>query len=69
LLVLGEESDDEHRPNDKWGKAQKGNWYIPPVNVFIQKAVENLDEQSECNEQGENTNGDQTALNWEASAA
>jgi hypothetical protein len=49
-LVLGEESDDEHRSNNKWGKAQKGNWYIPPMNVLIQKAVENFDEQSKGNE-------------------
>jgi hypothetical protein len=39
------------------------------VNIFVQKAIENLDEQSDGNKQGQNTNGDQTALNWEASTA
>jgi len=68
-LVLGEESDHEDSSDNKWGKAQKGNWYIPPVDVFVQKAVENLDEQSKRYEQGQNTNGNQTALNWEAAAA
>jgi hypothetical protein len=68
-LVLGEESDNEYRSNNKWGEAQKCDWYVPPVNVFIQKAVENLDEQSESYEQGQNTNGDESALDWEASTA
>jgi hypothetical protein len=68
-LVLGEESDNENSTDDKWAEHQDGNWYIPPMNVFIQKAVENLDEQSECDEQGQNTNCDQTAFDWEASTA
>jgi hypothetical protein len=68
-LVPGEESDDEYGSDDKWSKAQKGNWDIPPVNILIQKAVENFDEQSNGDEDGQNTNGDQTAFNWEATAA
>jgi len=68
-LVLCEESDDEYSSDNEWSKAQKSNWDIPPVNVFIQNAVENFDEQSNGNEQGQNTNSDQTAFNWEASAA
>ena len=43
-LVLGEESDHEDSSDDQWGKAQKGDWDVPPVNVFVQKAVENFDE-------------------------
>jgi hypothetical protein len=43
-LVLGEESDDENCSDNKWSKAQKGNWDVPPMNVFIQDAVENFDE-------------------------
>jgi len=50
LLVLGEESDHENWTDNKWADHQKGNWDIPPVNVFIQKAVEDLDEQGDGNE-------------------
>jgi hypothetical protein len=39
------------------------------MNVFIQKAVEYLDEQSNSNQEGENTDSYQTALDWEATTA
>ena len=48
LLVLGEESDDENSSDNKWSKAQKGDWDVPPVDVFVQKAIEHLNEQSNC---------------------
>jgi hypothetical protein len=45
-LILSEESDDEHCTDNKWAEAEYSYEYVPPVNVFIQKAVEHLDEES-----------------------
>jgi len=39
------------------------------VNVLIQQAVENFDEQSKGNKKCEDTDGNKTTLNWEATAA
>jgi len=39
------------------------------VNVFIEEAVENLDEKCYEDEEVNNTNSNKPTLNWEATAA
>jgi len=68
-LVLSEESDDEASSDDQWAQKDDGNKYVPPVDILVQEAVEYLDEQNESNKQVDDTNSNQTALNWEASTA
>jgi hypothetical protein len=43
-LVLGEESNSEYSCYYNWDQGQTGNWYIPPMDVFIEEGPENSHE-------------------------
>ena len=68
-MVLGEESYDKYCTDNKWTQAQDSYGDVPPVIIFIQQAVEDLNKEGKGNDESENTDSYQTALNWEATTA
>lgn len=69
LGILGEEDNEEAGSNNKWNKEEYAYKYVPPVDIFINKAPEYLTEDSNGKEEVEDTNTNNTALDWEASTA
>jgi len=69
LLIKGEESDEENSTDDQWYQEKNSYWDVPPVDVFVQKAIENFNEEGQGYKDVENTNCNKTALNWEAATA
>jgi len=69
VSIVGEEGDEEGHSNEVWHKENDSNKHIPPVVTLVQKAVEYFGE--DCDEEcdGEDSDADHTALNWEASEA
>lgn len=69
LGVLGEENNEEAGSDDHWDiKDQKDNWEVP-VNVVVEDQEVVHGDQVNSEEDGEDTNGNNSALNWEAGAA
>lgn len=69
LGVLGEEHNEEAGSDDHWDvKDQKDNWEVP-VNVVVEDQEVVHGDQVDSEEDGEDTNGDHSALDWEACAA
>lgn len=68
-MVKGEESDEENSTNDQWDEEKDCDWDIPPMDIFVQKAIEYFNEEGQAYKDVENTDCNKTALNWEASAA
>ena len=69
LGVLGEEHNEEAGSDDQWDvKGEEHNWEVP-VNVLVEDQEVVHGDQVDGEEDGENTDGDHTAFNWEASAA
>ena len=67
--VIREESDEESNSNEEWHEENNSNKHVPPVVGFVKEAVENFGEDSDEQEVGEHTDGNNTALHWEASEA
>lgn len=67
--VLGEENNEESASNKEWDQKNGGNENVPPIIGFIKDAVEDLAEESNEEHKGDDTNGNNTALHWEATAA
>ena len=69
LGVLGEENDEEGGSDNHWDvKGQKDSWEVP-VNVVVEDQEVVHGDEVAGEEDGENTNGDNSTLDWEASAA
>lgn len=69
LGVLSEEHNEEGGSDNHWDvKGQKDNWEVP-VDVVIEDQEEVHGDQVDGQENGENTNGDNSALDWETGAA
>lgn len=69
LGVLGEEHNEEAGSDDQWNvEDQKNDWEVP-VNVLVEDQEVVHGDQVEGQENGEDTDGDDTALDWEAGAA
>lgn len=67
--VLGEEVHEEGGSNDQWNvEHQKHDWEVP-VNVVVKDQEVVHGDQVDGEEEGENTDGNNTALNWETTAA
>jgi len=67
--ILGEENNEEAGSNAHWGKEHQDNNWEVPVNVLIKDQEEVHSDQVDGKEDGEDSNSDDTTLNWEASAA
>jgi len=68
-LVFCEESDEENGSNNQWDQASDSYWYIPPMNVLIQEAIENFNEKGNESYEVYNTNGYKTTFYWETTTA
>jgi hypothetical protein len=67
--ILSEENDKEARSNAHWGKEHDNdNWEVP-VNVIVKDQEEVHGNQVDGKKNSPDTNGNNTALNWEATAA
>jgi len=69
VSIFGIVRNVEADSNEEWHKENDGNKYVPPGKLFVKEAPEDLNEKSseQCN--GKDTNSNDTALNWEATAA
>jgi len=68
-VVRVEELHKEAGSNNCWYKEEYGNKYEPPVDVIVKDEVENLNEGWKNKEEGKDSGGNNTALNWETSEA
>ena len=69
LGVLGEEHNKEAGSDDHWNvKHKEDNWEVP-VNVVVKDQEVVHGDQVDSEEDGEDTDGDNSALNWETGAA
>ena len=67
--ILSEENDKEAGSNAHWGEEhQNDNWEVP-VNVIVKDQEEVHGDQVDGKKNSPDTNGNNTALNWEATAA
>ena len=67
VVVRVEEFDKEAGSDNCWYKEEYGNKYKPPVDVIIENKVENLDETWKNKQEGKDSGGNNTALDWETS--
>jgi len=67
--VLGEENNEEAGSDAHWGKEDQDNDWEVPVNVVIKDQEEVHCDQVDGKEDCEDSNSNDTTLNWEASAA
>jgi hypothetical protein len=67
MVVRVEELDKEAGSDNCWYKEEYGNKYKPPVDVIIENKVENLDETGKNKQEGKDSGGNNTALDWETS--
>ena len=67
--VLGEENNEEAGSNAHWGEEDQDNNWEVPVNVVIKDQEEVHSDQVDGKEDCEDTNSNDTTLNWEATAA
>ena len=69
LGVLGEENNEEAGSDNHWNvKDQKHDWEVP-VDVVVKDQEVVHGDQIAGEEDGEDTNSDNTTLDWEAGAA
>ena len=67
--ILGEESNEETGSNAQWGKEHEDNDWEVPVDVLVKDQEEVHCDHVDGEKQGEDSNSEDSALNWEASAA
>tara|TARA_B110000503_G_C6869650_1_gene298106 strand:- start:257 stop:550 length:294 start_codon:yes stop_codon:yes gene_type:complete len=67
--IVREESNEESNSNEVWYKEKDSNQCVPPVIRLVQEAVEDLGKDGEEKYAGEDSNSNNTALDWEASEA
>ena len=67
--VLGEENNEEAGSNAHWGEEDQDNDWEVPVDVVIKDQEEVHSDQVDGEEDCEDSNSNDTTLNWEASAA
>ena len=67
--VLGEENNEEAGSNAHWGKEHNNDDWEVPVDVVIKDQEEVHSDQVDGKEDCEDSNSNDTTLNWEASAA
>ena len=69
LVILGEENDEEGTSEDQWDQEDEvHNWEIP-INVIVKDKEEVHGNEGDSEASDEDTNGNDSALNWEATAA
>lgn len=67
--VFSEENNKEAGSNAHWGEKNNNDDWEVPVNVIIEDQEEVHCDHIDGKENSEDTNGNNTALNWEATAA
>ena len=67
--ILGEENNEEAGSNAHWDKKDQNDDWVVPVNVVIEDQEEVHGNHVDGKENSEDTNSNNTALNWEATAA
>ena len=69
MVVLGEENDEEAGSDNHWDiKDKEDNWEVP-VNVFVEDQEVVHGDQVNGQEEGEDTDSDNSTLDWETGAA
>lgn len=68
-LVLGEEDNEEAGGKNVWNVEDQKDGWVPPVDVLVKEQEEVADNEEHGKNKGEDTDGDNTALDWEASQA
>ena len=69
LGVLGEEHDEEAGSDDQWNVQEEQHAWEVPVNVVIKDEEVVHGDQVDGQQHGEDTDGNHSTLDWEASAA
>ena len=69
VSIVREESNEESNSNKVWDEENNSNKGVPPVIRLVKEAVEHLGEDGNEKDAGEDTDSNNTALNWEASEA
>ena len=67
--ILGEENNEETGSNAQWGKEYEDDDWEVPVDVLVKDQEEVHCDHVDGEEQGEDSNSEDSALNWEAAAA
>ena len=67
--VLGEENNKEAGSNAHWGEEDQNDDWEVPVDVIIKDQEEVHSDQVDGKEEGEDSNSEDTTLNWETSTA
>ena len=67
--ILGEENNKETGSNAQWGKEYEDDDWEVPVDVLVKDQEEVHCDHVASEEQGEDSNSEDSALNWEAAAA
>lgn len=67
--ILGEENNKETGSNAQWGKEYEDDDWEVPVDVLVKDQEEVHCDHVAGEEQGEDSNSEDSALNWEAAAA
>ena len=67
--ILGEENNKETGSNAQWGKEYEDDDWEVPVDVLVKDQEEVHCDHVDGEEQGEDSNSEDSALNWEAAAA
>jgi len=66
--ILGEENNKEAGSNTHWGEEQQNDDWEVPVDVIVEDKEEVHSNHVDGKENTEDSNGNNTALNWEATA-
>ena len=67
--VFGEEYNKEEYGNNQWDQKDENNDWEVPGDVLIQNEEKVIGNQNAGEDEGENTDHEDTALNWETSKA
>ena len=67
--VLGEEDNKEEYGNNQWDQKDENDDWEVPGDVLVQNEEKVIGDQNAGKHEGENTDHQHTALNWETSEA
>ena len=69
FVFIGEEQNEESRGDEEWDQQDDSHKDVPPGDSVTHEAVEDLDVQAEVQSHGEESDQDNSTLDWEASEA
>ena len=69
VVFIGEEENEESRGDEEWDQEDDSHKDVPPGNSITHEAVEDLNIQAEVQSYSEESDQDNSTLDWEASEA